>query len=41
LQQDGLVSDPMTPREFRRLIAAETARWKSVAERAGLIRPLH
>ena len=37
LQQDGLVTEPLNPEEFRSLIAAETVRWKPVAERAGLM----
>jgi tripartite-type tricarboxylate transporter receptor subunit TctC len=37
LQQDGLVTEPLDPGQFRNLIAAETVRWKPVAERAGLM----
>jgi tripartite-type tricarboxylate transporter receptor subunit TctC len=37
LHQDGMVTEPMTPDQFRAFIAAETARWKPVAERANLI----
>jgi tripartite-type tricarboxylate transporter receptor subunit TctC len=37
LHQDGMVTEPMTPAEFRAFIAAETARWKPVAERANLV----
>ncbi|MFL5106260.1 MAG: Bug family tripartite tricarboxylate transporter substrate binding protein [Xanthobacteraceae bacterium] len=37
LQQDGLVTEPLNPEQFRSLIAAETVRWKPVAERAGLM----
>jgi tripartite-type tricarboxylate transporter receptor subunit TctC len=37
LQQDGLVTEPLNPGEFRSFIAAETVRWKPVAERVGLI----
>jgi len=37
LQQDGLLSEPMSPQSLRSFVAAETARWKPVVERAGLI----
>jgi tripartite-type tricarboxylate transporter receptor subunit TctC len=37
VQLDGMVTDAMTAQEFLRFMAAETARWKPVAERAGVI----
>jgi tripartite-type tricarboxylate transporter receptor subunit TctC len=37
LRQDGLLTQHMSPDEFRSFIQAETARWKPVIERAGLI----
>ena len=37
LREGGLVADAMTVEEFNRLIAAETARWKPVIEKAGLV----
>jgi tripartite-type tricarboxylate transporter receptor subunit TctC len=37
LRQDGLVTEGMSPEELRSFIAAETGRWKPVAERAGVI----
>jgi tripartite-type tricarboxylate transporter receptor subunit TctC len=37
LRQDGMLSEALTPEQFRALIAAETARWKPVAERAGMV----
>ena len=37
LQRDGLIAQPMSMVEFDRFIAFETARWKPVIERAGLL----
>ena len=37
LREGGLVADAMTVEEFNKLIAAETARWKPVIEKAGLV----
>jgi tripartite-type tricarboxylate transporter receptor subunit TctC len=37
LREGGLVADAMTVEEFNKLIVAETARWKPVIEKAGLI----
>jgi tripartite-type tricarboxylate transporter receptor subunit TctC len=37
LREGGLVADAMTVGEFNKLIAAETARWKPVIEKAGLV----
>jgi tripartite-type tricarboxylate transporter receptor subunit TctC len=35
-QRNGFHAEPMSPREFTDLIAAENAKWKSVIDRAGL-----
>lgn len=37
LRQDGMVTEGMTAVQFRQFIMDETARWKPVIERAGLI----
>jgi tripartite-type tricarboxylate transporter receptor subunit TctC len=37
LRQEGLVTEALTPAEFRKLIEAETVRWRPALERAGLI----
>ena len=37
LREGGLVADAMTVEEFNKLIVAETARWKPVIEKAGLV----
>jgi tripartite-type tricarboxylate transporter receptor subunit TctC len=37
LRQEGFVSEPLSPGEFRKLIEAETVRWRPALERAGLI----
>jgi tripartite-type tricarboxylate transporter receptor subunit TctC len=37
MRQEGMVTQPMTPAEFRQLIETETVRWKPVIERAGLV----
>lgn len=37
LRRDGLLTHPMTMAEFDKFIAFETARWKPVIERAGLV----
>lgn len=37
LRRDGLLAQPMTTAEFGKFIAFETARWKPVIERAGLV----
>src|SRR5262245_15366296 len=37
LRRDGLLTQPMTMAEFGSFIAFETARWKPVIERAGLV----
>jgi tripartite-type tricarboxylate transporter receptor subunit TctC len=37
LLRDGLITQPMSMAEFDRFIAFETARWKPVIERAGLV----
>jgi tripartite-type tricarboxylate transporter receptor subunit TctC len=37
LREDGLLTQTMSPEEFRSFIQAETARWKPVIERAGLV----
>jgi tripartite-type tricarboxylate transporter receptor subunit TctC len=37
LRRDGLLAQPMSMVEFDRFIAFETARWKPVIERAGLV----
>jgi tripartite-type tricarboxylate transporter receptor subunit TctC len=37
LQRDGLIAQNMTMDEFGKFIAFETARWKPVIERAGLV----
>ena len=37
VRQDCMVAEPMTPEDFSKLIAQESARWKPVLERAGLI----
>jgi tripartite-type tricarboxylate transporter receptor subunit TctC len=37
MRRDGLLSQPMSMPEFDRFIAFETARWKPVIERAGLV----
>jgi len=37
LRRDGLLTQPMSMAEFDRFIAFETARWKPVIERAGLV----
>ena len=37
LRQEGLVTEALTPAEFRKLIEAETIRWRPALERAGLI----
>ena len=37
VQRDGLITQPMTMAEFDQFIAVETARWKPVIERAGLV----
>jgi tripartite-type tricarboxylate transporter receptor subunit TctC len=37
LRRDGLLSQPLTMSEFDKFIAFETARWKPVIERAGLV----
>ena len=37
LRQDGMITEPMTPEELSRYVDAETARWKPVIERAGLV----
>jgi tripartite-type tricarboxylate transporter receptor subunit TctC len=37
MSQEGMVTQALTTADFRRLIDTETARWKPVIERAGLI----
>ena len=37
LRQEGLVTEALTPAEFRKLIETETVRWRPALERAGLI----
>ena len=37
LRRDGLIADPMSVEEFNKFIDAETAVWKPVMERAGLL----
>jgi tripartite-type tricarboxylate transporter receptor subunit TctC len=37
LRQDGLLTQPMTAEQLRTFIAAETARWRPVIERVGLV----
>jgi tripartite-type tricarboxylate transporter receptor subunit TctC len=37
MRRDGLLTQPMSMVEFDRFIAFETARWKPVIERAGLV----
>ena len=37
LRQDGLLTQNMSPEEFRSFIQAETARWKPIIEAAGLV----
>ena len=37
LRQDGLLTQHMSPEEFRRFIQAETVRWKPVIESVGLV----
>jgi tripartite-type tricarboxylate transporter receptor subunit TctC len=37
MRQEGMVTQPLTPAEFRQLIETETVRWKPVIERAGLV----
>jgi tripartite-type tricarboxylate transporter receptor subunit TctC len=37
VRQEGMVAEPMTPEDFAKLIAQESARWRPVLERAGLI----
>jgi tripartite-type tricarboxylate transporter receptor subunit TctC len=37
LRQEGLVSEPLSPEDFRKLIEAETVRWRPAIERAGLM----
>jgi tripartite-type tricarboxylate transporter receptor subunit TctC len=37
MRRDGLLTQPMSMGEFDRFIAFETARWKPVIERAGLV----
>jgi hypothetical protein len=37
LRRDGLLTQPMGMPEFDKFIAFETARWKPVIERAGLV----
>jgi tripartite-type tricarboxylate transporter receptor subunit TctC len=37
LRRDGLISQPMSMSEFDKFIAFESARWKPVIERAGLV----
>jgi tripartite-type tricarboxylate transporter receptor subunit TctC len=37
MRRDGLLTQPMSMMEFDRFIAFETARWKPVIERAGLV----
>ena len=37
MRRDGLLTQPMSMTEFDRFIAFETARWKPVIERAGLV----
>jgi tripartite-type tricarboxylate transporter receptor subunit TctC len=37
MRQEGMVTQALTPAEFRQLIETETVRWKPVIERAGLV----
>jgi tripartite-type tricarboxylate transporter receptor subunit TctC len=37
MSEEGMLTQPLTTADFRRLIDTETARWKPVIERAGLI----
>jgi tripartite-type tricarboxylate transporter receptor subunit TctC len=37
MRQEGMVTQALTPVEFRQLIETETVRWKPVIERAGLV----
>jgi tripartite-type tricarboxylate transporter receptor subunit TctC len=37
MREEGMVTEGLTPAEFRNLIETETVRWKPVLERAGLI----
>ena len=37
MRQEGMVSAPLSPAEFQKLIETETVRWRPVIERAGLI----
>lgn len=37
LREEGMLTQPLAPADFRQLIDTETARWKPVMERAGLI----
>jgi tripartite-type tricarboxylate transporter receptor subunit TctC len=37
LREEGMVTETFSPAEFRQLIESETARWRPVLERAGLI----
>jgi tripartite-type tricarboxylate transporter receptor subunit TctC len=37
LREGGLVADAMTVEEFNKLVVTETARWKPVIEKAGLV----
>jgi tripartite-type tricarboxylate transporter receptor subunit TctC len=37
LREEGMLTQALSPAEFRQLIESETVRWKPVLERAGLI----
>jgi len=37
MRQEGMLTQALTPAEFRQLIETETVRWKPVIERAGLV----
>jgi tripartite-type tricarboxylate transporter receptor subunit TctC len=37
MREEGMITEALTPADFRKLIEAETVRWKPVIERAGLI----
>ncbi len=37
MRQEGMVTEAMTPEEFKALIDRETAFWRPVIEKAGLI----
>src|SRR5258708_7663387 len=37
MREEGMITEALTPADFRKLIEAETVRWKPAIERAGLI----